>query len=147
MRVWYLCHAIDELLLIMWPVANQNADNASHDWILKHIFARNKTNEEAPTVVVHQIVNKSLITPLTVHCVFQCSTWWGQWRSRLHNALTFGLLVHYVNSTFIDLPSCYIKTPYNYYLKTIIIHSNFLKKGRTLIPYNARLYITWYVDS
>ena len=32
--------------------------------------------EAAPaTVEVHQIVNKSLITHLTVHCVFQCSIW------------------------------------------------------------------------
>ena len=26
------------LLLIMWPVANQSADNASHDWTLNHLL-------------------------------------------------------------------------------------------------------------
>ena len=50
-------------------------------------------------MVVYQIVNKSLRTHLTVHCVFQCSTW-----------AVNKSLVHYVNSTFIDTPSCYIKT-------------------------------------
>ena len=52
-----------------------------HMIILKHTHAQyahflTSTNEAVPTtVVVHQIVNKSLITHLTVHCVFQCSTW------------------------------------------------------------------------
>ena len=84
------------------------------------------TNEAASTtVVVHQIVNKSLRTHLTVHRVFQCSTW----------AVNKGLV--YVNSTFIDPPSCYIKTRNhgkvcsNYYIiitiMSLLIYSEGLK--------------------
>ena len=68
--------------LLILPVANQSTDNASHDGALNHLhmLAFNKyllqtwltsTNEAAPTtVVVRQIINKSLRTHLTVHCVF-----------------------------------------------------------------------------
>ena len=75
--VYILYNYMYTLLLIMLPVANQNADNVSHDWTLNHLLHTllSSTNETAPTtVVVHQIVNKSLITHLKVHCVFQCST-------------------------------------------------------------------------